>query len=188
MNVFKYYKATAAESKKLFSQNRDIINAYNFHILKILLFLSVGICFVLSVLSLIPAITFLYQMKFQVLFSVSLCLFFLFSVVVLFAPDFVNRHSVGAMYVFIVIADAFSVVVCLLIPTYPPYTVTLGFLIIVPMLMMDSRLRIIVVNMSVLVFALILSYYFKQDDYFLTDCINGVAFWRPFQNKQYPLP
>lgn len=176
MNVFKYYKATAAESKKLFSQNRDIINAYNFHILKILLFLSVVVCFVLSVLSLIPAITFLYQMKFQVLFSVSLCLFFLFSVVVLFAPDFVNRHSVGAMYVFIVIADAFSVVVCLLIRTHPPYTVTLGFLIIVPMLMMDSRLRIIVVNMSVLVFALILSYYFKQDDYFLTDCINGVAF------------
>ncbi len=176
MGIVEYYKQTAAESKKLFSQNRDIIDAYNFHILKILLFFSVAACFVLSMLSLIPAITNLYQLKYQVFFSTSLCIFFVYAVISLFAAEYISRHSVPAMYLFIFCADLFSIVLNLLSVRQPPYTVTLGFLIAVPILMMDSRLRVIVVHVFVLAICLFLSYYYKSDDYFLTDCINCIAF------------
>ena len=176
MNIVKYYKATSEERKKLFSQNRDIINAYNLHILKILLFFSVAVCFVLSVLSLIPAIEYLYQFRYQVFFSISLCVFFAFAVLALFAGVFVGNHSVAAMYTYIVLVDIFSVGLNLLSIRISPYTVTIGFLILAPILMLDSRARVIIINGSVLLLCLALSYYYKTDECFLTDCINCVAF------------
>ena len=176
MNVFKFYKETEAESKKLFSQNGEIISAYNSHILKLLLFFALAVCFVFSIISLIPNIGYLYQLKYQVFFSISLCVFFIFSVVTLFASEFVARHSVFAMYLFIVLLDACSIVLNLLSDKIPPYTVTLGFLILVPVLMLDSRVRVITIDLTVLVTSLVLSYYFKSDYYFFLDCINCIAF------------
>ena len=176
MGVIDYYKKTAEESKKLFSQNRDIIDAYNFHILKILLFFSVAACFILSMLSLIPAITMLYHLKFQIFFSASLCVFFIYAVISMFAAEFVSRHSVVAVYIYIIFADTFSVMVNLLTSRLPPYTVTIGFLVAVPMLMMDSRIRVMIVHVIIAAICLYLSYYFKSDDYFLTDCIDCFVF------------
>lgn len=176
MGVIDYYKKTAEESKKLFSQNRDIIDAYNFHFLKIFLFFSVAACFILSMLSLIPAISMLYHLKFQIFFSASLCVFFIYAVISMFAAEFVSRHSVVAVYIYIIFADTFSVMVNLLTSHRSPYTVTLGFLVAVPMLMMDSRIRVMIVHVIIAAICLYLSYYFKSDDYFLTDCINCFVF------------
>ena len=70
MGILRYYNTTEKENQKLISQNKDIINAYNFHILKIFLFLSVAVCFVLSLLSMIPGLDSLNQYKYQLfLFS-----------------------------------------------------------------------------------------------------------------------
>ena len=176
MGILRYYNTTEKENQKLISQNKDIINAYNFHILKIFLFLSVAVCFVLSLLSMIPGLDSLNQYKYQLFFSISLGVFFVFSVISLIAGEFVARHSIFAMYTLIIMADTFSVVVNLLGVPPSPYTVTLGFLILVPMLMMDSRSRVIVVNGIVLVVVLMLSYYFKSDDYFMADTINCITF------------
>ena len=175
-SLLSFYKKLTDTNRQLLRKNQWIVNIYNFRLLKILLAITVGVLFFLTVFSCIPSVTFFYHANYQLLFISTFFMTFVMLVLSLVAPGWVSERTLPFSYMYIVLISAFSVAINLIHPVQKPYSTAVGMMLIIPMMTMDSHVRIIVLELVQLVVSLYLSYYFKDTPLFITDVANCTVF------------
>ena len=168
-NLISLYKRLTDSNKEMLKKNRQIVNVYNVHVLKILLAITTVSMLLLTLLSYLPSIDYFYQLKYQILFATSFIISFAFLLVTLAFQDFVSEHTVPFLYAYIVLISAFSVILNLINTSQAPYVITVCLMVIVPMMLMDTNVRIIALEIIQLLVVMYFSYYFKDTSFFIMD-------------------
>lgn len=176
MNLFNYVKSSWKENKLLLWENKETLNRYNYRFLCILNYSSALIMFSLVIISYLPVNTLFNEASYHNLYVTFFFVFLAISITSFLFSDFIKKHPLPLLYIFMISIHCFATAMCYLSPEPDPYTITLGFLIIFPFCVMDNALRLLVINILITVFEIIVSSKIKQLGNFITDVIDCSIF------------
>ncbi len=171
MDFFKrFFRPPVQDGQKLLDLNKDVVRKYNYNTLKSFTLIYSIILFCLLIVSLFSN---LYTRSiYRILFCAYL---FNFSVIYLlcrFKENLIINNSKPFVYIFVFVLYTFDIIFNLLSLHDSPYTMFLCYLVIVPVIFIERRRNITIVNLFSWIFALALSFVFKTKYFFLIDLMN----------------
>lgn len=163
-------------SREFFSQNQAQIKDLNASSLRSMTFLFWGVTGMLSVLSFIPAAVRIspvmptsYRFLFLAFFAFYTCCMFFLAIF----RKLVRLHPLPGIYVEFVFFYIFLIAIQMLHPVPLPYIFIVAFRVMIPVLVLDRWWRQFIVHNSIMIVALVLSYFTKPEEYFLIDIITA---------------
>ncbi len=176
MKIVDWFSKVSDGCKKLFKENAQIVNSYNYNTFVCFALVAMCVFFILSILSFIPLLKVVYSNKFRVLFLSFFGITLIFHILSGFSKEFAEKHSTVFLYIFLILMQTFGIILNLFSVVTIPYTITLGFLLLHPLLLLDTRIKNVLTNFTVCVSALIVSFVFKPRQFFYMDVINCTIF------------
>ncbi len=163
-------------SREFFSQNQAQIKDLNASSLRSMTFLFWGVTGMLSVLSFIPAAVRIspvmptsYRFLFLAFFAFYTCCMFFLAIF----RKLVRLHPLPGIYVEFVFFYIFLIAIQMLHPVPLPYIFIVAFRVMIPVLVLDRWWKQFIVHNSIMIVALVLSYFTKPEEYFLIDIITA---------------
>lgn len=171
MGFFKrIFRLQRQDGQKLLELNKDVVRKYNYNTLRSFTLIYSIILFCLLAISLFSD---LYTRTiYRILFS---AYFFNFSVIYLLCrlnKKLITDNVIPFVYIFIFILYTFDLIFNLLSLHDSPYTMFLCYLVIIPVIFIERRRNITLMNLIWWIFALVLSFLFKTKYFFLMDLMN----------------
>ncbi len=171
MDFFKrLFRLQGQDGQKLLDLNKDVVKKYNYNTLRSFTLIYSIILFGLLVISIFSN---LYTRTiYRILFA---AYFFNFSVIYLLCrlkKKILHDNSVPFVYIFIFVLYTFDIIFNLLSLHDSPYTMFLCYLVIIPVIFIERRRNLTLMNLIWWIFALVLSFLFKTKYFFLMDLMN----------------
>ena len=160
----------------LFKENKEALYLYNYRLLCVLNYSALFIMFSLVLVSYIPANTFFNKPLYHEFYMTFFFVFLTIAVATFLFGDFVRRYPLGFLYLYTFSMHLFATIMCVMATHPDPYTITLCFLVIFPICIMDLTARFFVLNSLIVATVLVFSYKFKDTGCFVTDIIDCVIF------------
>ena len=175
-NFFKVFLENYRENAALLQEHRKNLTSYNFRFLWIFNILSTIIMFGLTVVSFLPANVYFNKSNYHIFYSSFFAVFLFITIMILLFKKISSKHPLPLIYLYIFTMHLFAISMCLLARHPDPYTLTLCYLILFPICIMDDTARLFAANIFIAAVAVIFSYKFKTSGNFVTDLIDCIIF------------
>ncbi|HAM78363.1 MAG TPA: hybrid sensor histidine kinase/response regulator [Treponema sp.] len=176
MGLINALKLQWKRTASLFRENRDALYLYNYRFLCVLNYAALFIMFSLVLISYIPANTFFNKPSYHKFYMSFFFVFLSIAIATFLFGEYVKKHPLVFLYVFTFSMHIFATVMCCMARVPDPYTITLCFLVVFPICIMDLSFKLFVLNSLVVAVDLFFSYKFKDVGVFVTDIIDCVIF------------
>lgn len=168
------------ETRRLAQENLAIAESFNFRTFKTLSFLSAFLMVGLLVALMLAKDEFLGGSSYKLMYAVYAGIFLAQSAFCLVGAPFVRRHTVPLLYFTFFLMHCFAMQlnhqISVLNAIGFPYTITLGFLLIQPFLILDSGVRIAVWNVLVIAVCSVVAVLTKSGVFMVVDLLDTATF------------
>ena len=176
MGLINVLKLHWKRNTSLFRENRDALLLYNYRFLCVLNYAALVIMFSLVLISYIPSNTFFNKPAYHKFYMSFFFVFLAIATATFLFGEFVKKHPLVFLYVFTFSMHLFATIMCIMATHPDPYTITLGFLVIFPICIMEFSDRLFVLNSLIVAVELVFSYKYKDVGCFVTDTIDCIIF------------
>lgn len=159
----------------LMLKNRKILRRFTAQVVKTMSYLSFPVMVVMCAITCLP-VKFMNTLKFKAVSFGAFIAFAALAVLFRFFEKTATKISMFLSYVMFSCLFAFALLLSYAPEVPQPYSTMVGFLIIMPIIITDKRWRVNLFNVVICAVSLVLSYFLKARNFFLSDCMNCTIF------------